>query len=127
MTETITYTYAGYLEDSYGHSEYDDLLHLSTIDGLFIEELEWMVGRCVTVRYWITEEECTKEGAKESFIKKLFGVADAGVIHVYSELSGYLWSDEKLKIGGHDLFKELDSYVTKYLILEITDHGKEKK
>ena len=40
----------------------------------------------------------------------------------YSELTGYPWTDEWLKIGGHNLIKELESYRDKWAILEIEVH-----
>lgn len=37
----------------------------------------------------------------------------------YSEITGCLWTDEELKVGGHDLLAELDSYNGKYLVMEV--------
>ena len=37
----------------------------------------------------------------------------------YSEITGYLWTDEVVKIGGHDLLKEFETHLGKYLYMEI--------
>ncbi|MNJ80064.1 hypothetical protein D3C77_783070 [compost metagenome] len=50
------------------------------------------------------------------------GFCDVGYGARYSELTGYLWTDEYLKVGGHDIIEELRSYVGKWLILEIEVH-----
>ena len=39
--------------------------------------------------------------------------------HAYSEYTGYLWTDEKLVIGGHDLLNEIKGNIGKYIHLEI--------
>ena len=117
-----TKTYAGYLiEKDIG--EADDILHLSSLEDPLCEELEdELNGKQVTVRYWITVKECTKEQAQECFIGKLYGKLEAEYEARYSEYTGYLWTDEELKIGGHDLFRELSSNIGKWLILEINIH-----
>lgn len=77
----------------------------------------------VTVRYWISDTPATKEELKEDFIvKSLGGVANCKYGSHYSELTGYLWTDEELKIGGHDLLNELKSFKDKWIILEIEVH-----
>lgn len=76
----------------------------------------------VTARYWITEQKCTKEDADEFFMRCAMGLADTKFNVWYSEITGYLWTDEEAKIGGHDLIEEFKSHIGKYLILEIDVH-----
>jgi hypothetical protein len=40
--------------------------------------------------------------------------------NAYSEITGYLWTEESLMIGGHDLLEIFRSHVGHYLVLEIT-------
>ena len=40
----------------------------------------------------------------------------------YSEYTGYLWTDEEVLIGGHDLIEELRGCEGKWLLLEIVVH-----
>lgn len=35
------------------------------------------------------------------------GIADTKYYHAYSDLTGYLWTTEKLKVGGHDVLEEI--------------------
>lgn len=76
-------------------------------------------NRQVSVRYWVTDEPCTKDEAAEQFLRRLDGDADVRFAAHYSELTGYLWTDEDLNIGGHDLLAELKSSAGKWLNLEI--------
>ena len=117
-----TITYKGLLsEQSVGDA--DDLLFLSSqsdpLGEILQEDIE---GKQVTVRYWVTDKEATKEEAVKGFLDTLIGVADCNFGSCYSEITGYLWTDEECNIGGHDLLAELHSYVGKWLILEIDVH-----
>ena len=111
-------TYSGWLSvRDYGESS--DVLFISSLSDPFAEELEWMAGKQVCVRYWITDKEATLEAAQEQFIKRLFGAADVEFFARYSDITGYLWTDENLKVGGHDLLEELKSSEGLWLILEV--------
>lgn len=111
-------TYTGLLS-LHNSGEAEDILFLSALMNPLALELEWMSGKIITVRYWITDQEKTKEEAKESFINSLAGIGDIEYTDRYSEITGYLWTDENLNIGGHNLLDELKSYVGKWLILEV--------
>lgn len=105
--------------------EADDILFLSSLDDPMVEELEWMHNKIATVRYWITDKEATKEEVQKSFIAETMGgVVDAYLCPRYSEITGYLWTDEDLNVGGHDLLARLKSNVGKWLILEIEEGAK---
>lgn len=113
-----TRTYQGLLSlHSFG--EADDILFLSSVTDPLAQELGWMRRKQATVRYWITDKPATKEQAQDDFIGTLSGVADGRFGARYSEITGYLWTDEELNVGGHDLIRELKSHVGKWLILEI--------
>lgn len=111
-------TYQGLLSlHSYGES--DDILFLSSLSEPLVVELEWMEDRNVTVRYWVTEKKISKEEAQLDFMKQVAGCVNTEFTVRYSELTGYLWTDEELQVGGHDLLEELRSSVGKWLIIEI--------
>lgn len=101
------------------HGESMDVLFLGGHSDPLAEELEDIRRKFVTCRYWITDQETTRQAAQESFLRALVGVADVRFRAHYSEITGYLWTDEDLNIGGHDLLAELKSYAGKWLILEI--------
>jgi len=119
-----TKTYQGLLSLHDWGDAYD-ILFLSSLESPLGEVLQDDIAKKeVTVRYWITDKEATKEEAIKSLLATLSGVADCDFGSKYSEITGYLWTDEECNIGGHDLLGELHSYVGKWLILEIDIHQK---
>jgi hypothetical protein len=117
-----TITYSGALEmHSYG--EADDILFLSSLGCPLAEVLQEDIAyKTVTARYWITDKPVSKQLAQEGFIQQLMGETNCDFGSCYSEITGYLWTDEEIRIGGHDLIAELRSHVGKFLILEIKIH-----
>lgn len=116
--------YKGYIsEKRYG--EHDDAVFIGESDmplaEIFYEDLE---EKQVSVRYWISDLMRTKQDLQEEFLKTLFGDVDANYMQRYSEITGYLWTDEELNIGGHDLIAEIRGNVGKYIYLEIDVHEK---
>ena len=77
-------------------------------------------GRYLTVRYYVSDEEMSEEELKRSVLRVIFGEGDAECEAQYSETTGYLWTDEELNVGGHDLLAELHSQMGRHLHLEIT-------
>lgn len=80
-----------------------------------IEEL----GSTTTVAYWIYPEPRTLAELEENEAKKLDGAADADYFQRYGEITGYLWTDQELNIGGHDLLAELRSSLGSWCRLSI--------
>lgn len=94
------------------------------------EELDYLSGKVVTVKYYIANKEGSEEELKEDFlINTLYGNLESDYGACYSEMTGYLWTNDNLKIGGHDLRQELESYAGKYLylIIEIDEEAERKK
>lgn len=83
-----------------------------------IEEHIHSYGSYLSVRYVISDEEI-KGDINEAVLKIIFGVGDADYHARYSEETGYLWTDEKLNVGGHDLLNQLIGSIGKYLVMEI--------
>lgn len=75
----------------------------------------------LTVRYY-TSDTPIPESPAESFMAVLMGGAEVNYSMAYSEITGYLWTDQDLIIGGHDLRDELETFIGKYLHLEIDVH-----
>lgn len=115
-------TFEGFLiTGEYG--ECDEVLYLQgDKEPLAYQLEEEMSGKQVTVRYWATEKQATKEQAQFDFIRQVMGDAYCDFGAVYSDYTGYLWTDEEIKVGGHDLIKELYSLVSMWLILEVEIH-----
>ncbi len=112
-----TLVYCGLLhEQSYRESE---SIFVGEYDEPLSEMLEEITGKQVSVRYWITDEPLSKKALLEEHIKQISGCLEAKYFINYSDLTGYLWTDEDLNIGGHDLLNELSDYLGKYIYLEI--------
>lgn len=77
-----------------------------------------LAGKTVTVRYWTSPLKLAPDEMKKAALLTQLGVADADYSHRYSELTGYLWTDEKFTVGGHDMLERLRSDNDKYLLLE---------
>lgn len=76
-------------------------------------------GRVASVRYWITDGPEPRESLSDVVARKLEGDLDAKFWVHYSEITGYLWTDEELNVGGHDLLEELRAFKGKRVYLEI--------
>lgn len=83
------------------------------------------LGNTVTVSYWIADGPRTIEQLVENEAKKLAGAAGADYSQRYSDITGYLWTDAELTIGGHDLLAELESEVGRWCYLSIRFGAKE--
>jgi hypothetical protein len=103
--------------------EYED-----NYSALFIGEDEYPFAKIweddlykkqVTVRYWISEVEKTKDELKENTLAAISGAVWADYTDRYSDYTGYLWTDVELKVGGHNLLSELSSNVGKFLYMEV--------
>ncbi len=55
----------------------------------------------------------------ETKIVSMEGLVDSEYYHRYSDYTGYLWTEEDFKCGGHDLIKILSSHKGEYIHLEI--------
>jgi hypothetical protein len=66
-------------------------------------------------------KRCTRRDglSLECGCDEMLGEGDATFGARYSEDTGYLWTDEELNVGGHDLLGELESHEGRYCLLEI--------
>ena len=106
-------------EKSFGDN--DDALFIGDMDepiAKHVSELMSQHGNLLTVKYWTSKRPVNE--IKDAFTHKLFGgISDAEYEDAYSDITGYLWTDEDLNIGGHDLLSELRSHLGENCILEI--------
>lgn len=120
----------GWLKSSRDEEDYEEDYHETLLlNGVPIaEELDYMSGKIVTVRYYISDKEATEEELQEDFlINTLYGNLESEYGAVYNETTGYLWTDDELIVGGHNLRSELESYINKYLYLIVeVDEDAEK-
>lgn len=76
-------------------------------------------GPYASVRYFVSDEERSADELVERLVRRLAGDVTALYVDHYSDITGYLWTDQEIKVGGHDLLDELESYEGKFLHLEI--------
>ena len=55
----------------------------------------------------------------ETKIVSMMGDVESEYYHRYSDYTGYLWTEEKFKCGGHDLLAILESHLNEYIHIEI--------
>ena len=124
MRETNFHEFNGLLSLHHsGDAQY--VLFLSSCLNPLADELQQKIARkIVSIRYWITDKQVSKEAAQEQFIQTLCGRADSRFKSQYSEITGYLWTDEFCKVGGHDLIQILKTHVGNWLHMEIDLHKK---
>lgn len=131
MSETIR-TYSGVISNELWIDDHYDAVR---VDGEPIarsvsDDME-RFGHYLSVRYAITEQTMSIDDALMQVVDRLEG--DGREINHggdttykvdyephYSEITGYLWTDESLIVGGHDLLQELASYAGKYAVIEVT-------
>jgi hypothetical protein len=113
--------YLGILrETAYGEG---DALFIGDSEEPIADVLQSEISRkLVNVQFWISDIALTKAELKSELVRKLYGEAEVEYIQHYSDYTGYLWTDEELKVGGHDLLAELRGYEGKYIYLEILVH-----
>lgn len=78
----------------------------------------------VFLKVYSCDKECSLEEAESGFIKKMVGALDILTEwYGYSEYTIEGYSVENFTIGGHDLEKEFESLVGKYVhfLIEIKD------
>lgn len=74
----------------------------------------------ITVRYWLSDTEKTLEELKENTLLSISGSLEANYSDRYSDYTGYLWTDEELVIGNHNILNELSSNIGKFIYIEVT-------
>lgn len=78
----------------------------------------------VTFQFHISSEPKTFYELEENLVKTVMGKVDSHFYHSYSDLTGYLWTNEKLEIGEHDVLSEIQSHMnqgtgSKYIALRV--------
>lgn len=79
----------------------------------------------VSISYYISDKPLTREELEKQHIDKIMGIVKSSCYPVYSDITGYLWTEEDCKIGGHNLLKEINNYEGKYIDMQIVIHNEE--
>lgn len=118
MTEHI---YKGIIKEGY-FEQSDDTIYIGNMDCPISYELSDLKDETVSVSYYIAGRELNEQELLEESIASLAGSVYARCEACYSEYTGYLWTNEDLMIGGHDLLEELRDNLGKYIYLKVIIH-----
>jgi hypothetical protein len=132
-TDDIHYTKQEYDSDYNGTDVYHEVSESVSVIGLELENETIILAKklegilkdaeysckkdeelCATIRYHISEKNLTFEELNDNILKILDGDIEADYIHHCSDLTGYLWTDEKFIINDHDIMNDIKGYVNFY-------------
>jgi hypothetical protein len=105
------------------YGEGDDILFLGDDDDPLARRISDDIdvkGNYLSVRYWTADAGLDDDALIEGAVRALLGAGDVEFRQRYSEITGYLWTDEEIKVGGHDLLAELGTQTGRYCLLEIS-------
>lgn len=92
-------------------------------DEPLVKLLEQWSGSSVTLYYTMTETQMSFEEAAPIDIGHCFGKADIRLKEYFGDYTGYLYTDQDLMIGTHnlllDLQRSVSNAITLYLNLEL--------
>jgi hypothetical protein len=81
-------------------------------------------GSRVDVAYWVADGAASLDELQGRWLRHVLGgELEAEFRVAYSEITGYLWTDESIVVGGHDLLAELTDRAELYVHLQITFHS----
>ena len=101
----------------------DDNFHCLFIGGIpIVKSMDDIMDKHVTLSYYISDIEMNEQELLENTIKSLSGSMDSEYYASYSDCTGYLWTNEKMQVGGHDLLSELQDNIGKYIYMKIIVH-----
>ena len=84
-----------------------------------IEEDIRLYGKYLSVSYFVSDKYIQEDQVVTEWLNTINGIGNAEYNMRYSEITGYLFTDEELIVGGHDLLEELESFIDKWIYLEI--------
>lgn len=116
------FIFSGLIQEKY-YMNNEEALFVGDSEYPIVEEFEENFDeRQVSIRYYISDTRKTKQELLEGLILNICGAVEAEYYDKYSECTGYLWTEENMVVGGHNLEQEIRSYVGKYLYLEVDLH-----
>lgn len=73
-----------------------------------MEELVGWSGSIATIQWHVASEPKGFYALEENLAKVVMGDVSAQFSHAYSDLTGYLWTNEKIEVNGHDVLEEIE-------------------
>lgn len=128
MNDNIIYLRGKINFNGYLSADANDCTAIQTEDEniIFAEFFEENLdNKQVSISYYISDKPLAREGLEKQYINKVMGIVDAGCYPIYSDITGYLWTEEDCIIGGHNLLEEINNYEGKYIDMQIVIHNEE--
>lgn len=72
-----------------------------------IEKIAGWQGKILTFAWHIASEPLSFHELEDHMIKTAMRHTEARFTHAYSDLTGYLWTNEDITCGGHDILREI--------------------
>ena len=76
-------------------------------------------GEKVFVRWWAAGRQATRQELSDDIAMQALGAGDCKYYARFSDLTGYLWTDNWFKVGDHDIKAELETLKGMWVLLEI--------
>lgn len=90
------------------------------------EKCNWY-GSFVSIQMLTGDTPIDIDHVDETKIVSMMGEAGSKYYHQYSDLTGYLWTEEEFKCGGHDIQEILQSHMGEYIHMEIELYKSKRK
>lgn len=124
MVETgdETGTIIGITSDIYGKTFGGNEALIGTTVFPFSKRMEETIGwreKFASIRLFTSDSPIDPTKVEEQFIMEYYGESEAVYFLHYSDLTGYLWTDEGFKVGGHDIIQLLECNEHKFVHMEI--------
>ena len=97
--------------DSCGPGEYYAVAVGDTYLAKAFQDLRYRynAAKQVTLSWHVTDEPKSYQDLETNIVKAALGNLKTMFSHAYSDLTGYLWTTEEIKLQGHDLLAEISS------------------
>ena len=84
-----------------------------------MEDRHCWVQRYASIQMLTGDTPIDIDHIDETKIVSMMGFTESKYYHRYSDYTGYLWTEEGFKCGGHDIPKILNSHIGEYIHMEI--------
>ena len=128
MNDNIIYLRGKINFNGYLTGDADDCTAIQTEDKniIFAEFFEENLNnKQVSISYYISDKPLAREELEKQHIDKIMGIVESSCYPVYSDVTGYLWTEEECKVGGHNILNEINNYEGKYIDMQIVIHNEE--
>jgi hypothetical protein len=99
---------------SMGGDYYATAVSTPTGDVYIAEALERIAPwgkQIVSFQFHVSDRPLSYHALQKHLVETTMGLANAEFSHAYSELTGYLWTNERAEVGGHNVLGQINEMV----------------